>query len=291
MAKKPALGRGLDALLKAQQAPAVGGAEAESVITISVDALSPSEHQARKQFDTDSLDQLANSIREHGLLQPLVIRKRTGGGYELIAGERRWRAAQQAEVSEVPAVVREVSDEESMILGLVENLQRDDLNPIDESEAFIRLSSAFDLKHTEIADAIGRSRSYVSNSMRLLNLVPEVADLVREGRLEAGHARALITVPQHQQLSLAMRIVDSGMSVRDTEKLVGQLKEPGKKTKPDPAPDADIQRLEQQLSDTLGAKVTIRHKSDGPHVGRGEMRIRYSSLDELDGILERLKNS
>lgn len=285
MAKKRGLGRGLDALLGT---PAVseGGVDGE-LRELPVDLITRSRYQPRMDIDQESLQELANSIRVRGVVQPVVVRP-TGDGshYELIAGERRWRACQLAELDSVPALIRNVPDEAAMAMGLIENIQREDLNPVEEAVALKRLIEEFELTHQSAADAIGRSRAAVSNLLRLLELDVEVRGLLERGELDMGHARALLGLSPPMQREAAGEVIKKQLSARDTEILVRRLKSPrrpaaggGKRV------DPDVQRLENELAEQLGAVVRVRQGSSG----RGSLIIDYSSLDQLDGIIRRLK--
>ncbi len=287
-AKKRGLGRGLDALLggadahsdKHAQSPSPGGA----AVSIDVDLIDRGRFQPRRQFDDDKLRELADSIAAQGVIQPVVVRPVGGGRYELIAGERRWRAAQLAGLVEVPAVVREADDQAAMAMGLIENIQRDDLNPLEEAQALLRLTDEFGLTHQQVAQAVGKSRTTVTNFLRLLELNPEVKALVDQRQLEMGHARALLALKGAAQSEAAKRVVAKGLSVRETEALVRSLANgevPSKEAKAAATEDPDVRRLLSDLSDRLGAKVALKQGK----AGSGQLVISYNSLDELDGIL------
>jgi ParB family transcriptional regulator, chromosome partitioning protein len=277
------LGRGLSSLLGevAQEAPLSGEARG-SVQMLPVASIEPHPGQPRRSFDEESLNELANSIRMRGLIQPIVVRPR-GGRYQIVAGERRWRAAQRAQLHEVPVLVRDFDDVETLEVALLENIQRQDLNAIEEAEAYKRLVEEYG--HTQ--DALGRivhkSRSHIANLLRLLDLPPRVRDQVASGALSMGHARALISAADPE--ALANEVVRRGLSVRDTEKLVSAVKPAragGRATQPK-GPNADIEALERQLGDMLGLRVKIAHRTDG-----GTVALSYSSLDQLDMICQRL---
>jgi len=304
MVKKKRLGRGLDALLSKPvaetgavtgNAPATVGGEhaAEGLKNIPLDLLQRGQYQPRVDMRQDTLEELARSINAQGVVQPIVARplKKTGKTqrYEIVAGERRWRAAQIAGLQEIPAVVRDVPDDAAIAMALIENIQRENLNPLEEATALERLISEFDLTHQEAAEAVGRSRASVSNLLRLLDLSDKVKPLLESREIEMGHARALLAIPgKTQQYDAARQVVKKGMSVRETEKLVRRMlaKDGGKKTQAVAASkDKDIQRLEMDLSDKLGAKVRIDHTSKGS----GKLVISYNNLDELDGILKHIK--
>jgi len=285
MAKKRGLGRGLDALL-GTSAVSSGGADGE-LREIPLDLIKRGRYQPRMEISQESLKELAHSIRVRGVVQPVVVRP-TGDGshYELIAGERRWRACQLAELDSVPALIRNVPDEAAMAMGLIENIQREDLNPVEEAMALRRLIEEFELTHQSAADAIGRSRAAVTNLLRLLELDVEVRAMLERGELDMGHARALLGLSPPMQRQAAGEVVAKQLSARDTEVLVRKLKSPKKSaggaTK---RIDPDVQRLENDLSERLGAAVRVRHGGSG----RGSLIIDYANLEQLDGIIRRLK--
>ena len=293
---KKRLGRGLDALLsdrKATQAApetetpvrAEPPARDSGVLEIEVTDVQPSPYQPRRVFDSEALGELANSIARQGLLQPIVVRERAQGGYELIAGERRWRAAQQAGLTRIPAVLRNVTDAEASAFALIENIQREDLSALEEAMGLARLRDEFELTQQQIADAVGKSRVAIANLLRLLNLGSTARTLLESGALEMGHARALLSVDGILQDQLAQQVAEQGLSVRQTEALVRRAGKTPPKARPHgPGKDADIARLEQRLTDHIGAPVQIKHAADG----KGELAIRYSNLDELDGVLKHL---
>ena len=285
--KKRGLGRGLDALLNPASVGKHGAAGLDGTLRkLPVESLARSRFQPRAEIDTGSLQELADSIRVQGLVQPIVVRAVVGGRYEIIAGERRWRAAQLAGLAEIPALIREVSDQTAMAMALIENIQRQDLNPLEEATALQRLHREFDLTHQQVAEAVGRSRAAVSNLLRLLELSEPVRDLLATGRLEMGHARALLSLTPDLQREAARQVQLHGLSVRETENLVRRLQQSGETTRPArPAPDPDIQALQNELSERIGARVALYHASSG----KGRVVIQYTSLDELDGILDRLR--
>ncbi|MEW5756877.1 MAG: ParB/RepB/Spo0J family partition protein [Pseudomonadota bacterium] len=301
MTKKPTLGRGLDALLGgakaaaakssaqvAQASQAVAAAPKDSELCkLPVDVIQPGKYQPRIDMHTDSLADLADSIRAQGVVQPIVVRPlpQQKGRYEIIAGERRWRATQLAGLHEIPAVIRDVPDESAIAMALIENIQRENLNPIEEARALHRLIEEFTLTHQEAAEAVGRSRVAVSNLLRLLSLNDDVRKLVEHGDLEMGHARALLSLEGEAQSRAAREVVAKGLSVRETEQLVRRLQKGEDAPKAKPKEDPDVARLQQDLSEKLGAKVLFQH---GPK-GKGKMVIHYNSLDELDGILAHMK--
>jgi len=283
MIRPKGLGRGLDALLAGTDEAAPSG---EQLQTISIDRLRPGKYQPRTKMDAESLAELALSIREQGVMQPILVRPVDGGRFEIVAGERRWRAAQQAGLREIPALVKNVPDQSALAVALIENIQREDLNPLEEAKGLQRLIDEFGLTHDTAAKAVGRSRSAVSNLLRLNALAPPVQEYLLAGALEMGHARALLALAIDQQSGTAARVVDHGMSVRDTERLVHGLLNPAKRAarrKGKPAYDADTARLENDLSERLGAVVHI----EPGRQGAGRIVIRYSTLDQLDGIVTR----
>ena len=283
MVKKPGLGRGLDVLLSSAR-QSVEAKEEASLKKLPVEKILPGMYQPRSHMDPDALQELADSIKAQGLVQPVVERRLTAGGYELIAGERRWRAAQLAGMHEVPAIIREIPDQAAAAMSLIENIQREDLNALEEALALRRLIDEFGLTHQQTAEAVGRSRATVTNLLRLLELVPEVKKMLEERKMEMGHARALLALTQEKmQLAAAQKVVQRQLSVRETERLVKSLLEGGAQKKP-LARVPDIERLEQKLAEQLGARVQIRYNQKG----KGKMVIEYNSLDELDGILNHI---
>lgn len=289
--KKRGLGRGLDALLGigAEQLDAEGE-RGVTLREIPVDLIQRGQYQPRLEIRAEKLEELAESIRAQGVVQPIVVRPLSAGGrFELIAGERRWRAAQLAGLDAIPAVVRDVADQDAMSIALIENIQREQLNPIEEALALDRLVREFGMTHQAVAEAVGRSRAAVSNLMRLLELDPEVRQRVEQGELEMGHARALLALEPSLQRQAAATIVAEALSVRAAEALVRRLRDGdqrvGASQKPAPAPDPNVAQLEQSLSERLGTNVSIRHGTGG----KGALTIRYGSLDELDGILAHIK--
>lgn len=276
------LGRGLDALLSANRdEEEVDKGELQ---TLAVDRLQPGRYQPRTRMDPGSLEELAASIKAQGVMQPILVRPFDGGSYEIIAGERRWRAAQIADLVEVPCLVREIPDEAALAMSLIENIQREDLNPLEEASGIQRLIDEFGMTHQQAADAVGRSRPAASNLLRLLNLARPVQELLMAGDIDMGHARAILPLDAATQIQLANQIAARGLSVRDTERLVQQTLHPRpKKTERDA--DRDLLRLEEEIADTLGATVKIRANRKGA----GEVTIRFASLDQLDGLLGRLR--
>ncbi len=290
--KRKSLGRGLDALLGGQpradadDAPA-GDADGGDLRALAVDLLQRGKYQPRTDMRQESLEELADSIRAQGVVQPIVVRPVDGGAgarrYEIIAGERRWRAAQLAGLQEIPAVVRDVPDEAAVAMSLIENIQRENLNPLEEARALERLIDEFAMTHQAAAEAVGRSRTAVSNLLRLLDLAEEVKALVERRELEMGHARALLGLPDAaEQAAAARQVAAKGLSVRETERLVKRLQSaPARQAKPPPRRDPDIVRLEDDLGQKLGARVSVQHTAGG----KGRLVISYNSVDELEGII------
>jgi ParB family chromosome partitioning protein len=297
-ARKKRLGRGLDALLSkpvpeaalTAETPAPAEAVESALREVPVEQLRRGEYQPRVDMRQESLAELADSIRSQGIVQPIVVRPVAGDGvvrYEIIAGERRWRAAQLAGLESVPAIVRDIEDEDAIAMALIENIQRENLNPLEESRALTRLIDEFDLTHAEAATAVGRSRASVTNLLRLQELTDKVKALVEDRSIDMGHARALLAVQDPvQQFDAARQVVRKGLSVRATEQLVKGMLTGRDKKKAAPAREAnaDIRRLEMDIADRLGAKVRIDHGKKG-----GKLTISYNSLDELDGILEHIR--
>jgi ParB family transcriptional regulator, chromosome partitioning protein len=286
--KKRGLGRGLDALLNPASVGKLGATGLDGTLRkLPVESLARSRFQPRTEIDTDSLQELADSIRVQGLVQPIVVRAVVGGRYEIIAGERRWRAAQLAGLTEIPAVVREVDDRAAIAMALIENIQRENLNPLEEANALERLIREFELTHQQAAEAVGRSRAAVSNLLRLLELHDSVKEMVQKGQLEMGHARALLALPLKAQPDAAHQVAHRDLTVRATERLVKQLltHPAGAATPATRAQSPDLLRLEQDLGDRLGARVQVKHGKGG----KGQLVIQYNSLDELDGILGRIR--
>ena len=292
MSKRRGLGKGLDALLGVGAGPLAeagpAGAADAGLKTLPLDALERGPYQPRRDFKPEALRELADSIRAQGLVQPIVARRRPGREkYEIIAGERRWRAARLAGLREVPVVIRDAPDKTVMCIGLIENIQREDLNPLEEAGALDRLIREFEMRHEDVAAAIGRSRSAVSNLLRLLELEREVKRMLAAGELEMGHARALLSLPARQQAAVARKVAQQGLSVRATEALVKTL---GPDNKPGPTSlaaktEPNTLKLQNDLSEKLGARVVIRQQRGQ----KGTLQIHYNSLAELDGILAHIK--
>lgn len=296
MAKKKRLGRGLDALLSkpVSQSAAVIGHDTDTLQQVPLELLQRGQYQPRVDMRQDTLEDLASSIKAQGVVQPIVARPIEKQGskvqhYEIIAGERRWRAAQMAGLADIPTVIREVADDAAIAMALIENIQRENLNPLEESRALDRLIREFQITHQQAADAVGRSRAAVSNLLRLLDLSDKVKPMLESRQIEMGHARALLSISNKtQQFDAARQVVKKGLSVRETEQLVRRVlsNESGQTAKPAAnTQSADIRRLEIEISDKLGAKVRVDHTSKGT----GKLIINYNSLDELDGILKHIK--
>ena len=288
VAKKRGLGRGLDALLPRSDKPpateaAVAGTDTSGQRELPVEWLQAGRFQPRTYFDEAALEELASSIRAQGLMQPIVVRSLDSERFEIIAGERRWRAAQRAGLEKVAVIVREADDESALAMSLIENIQREDLNPLEEASALQRLIDEFQFTHQEVAEAVGRSRSSVSNTLRLTQLAPPVADMLARGDLEMGHARALLTLDRETQAEVARTIAARGLNVRQTEAMVRGLGKTGEK-RAGRRLDPDIQRLQDRLGEKLGQPVRLQHSARG----KGQLVISYNTLDELDGILGRL---
>ncbi|RFA30641.1 chromosome partitioning protein ParB [Alkalilimnicola ehrlichii] len=283
--KRRGLGRGLDALLGATT-EAAEAADHGELRNLPVEFLQRGRYQPRTEFDPAALQELADSIRAQGVVQPIVVRPLAVDSYEIVAGERRWRAAQLAGLHEIPALVRDVSNEVAVAVALIENIQREDLNPLEEAVAFKRLVDEFGMTHQEVADTVGRSRASISNLLRLLELNSDVKKLVEQGELDMGHARALAGLAGPKQSEAAAQVVNRNLNVRATEALVRRMLEEANAPKPAPRPlDPNIRRLQEDLSERLGAAVKIQQEPRG----KGKLVIQYSSLDELDGILERIR--
>lgn len=294
--KRKGLGRGLDALLGANRSAAAdvpvssasmpvtdAGPQDGQMLDIPVEYLQRGKYQPRRDMQEEALQELAESIKVQGVMQPIVIRPIGSNRYEIIAGERRWRACQLAGLEKIPAIVRDVSDEAAVAMALIENIQREDLNAVEEAVALKRLQDEFSLTHQEVADAVGKSRTAVSNILRLLNLCVDVRTMLERGDLEMGHARCLLSLGEDQQRLLARQIVAKGLSVRQAEALVRHAMED--KQKIEIKPSADITQLQERLSEQIGVPVLVQHSAKGA----GRLVLKYNSLDELDGILSHLK--
>ena len=298
VAKKKGLGRGLDALLGGSPIPQREVPVKEDKVEprnagsdgdlrhIPVEFLQRGQFQPRRDMNQDALDELAQSIKAQGVMQPIVVRPRGDDCYEIIAGERRWRASQQAQLESVPCVVRDVPDDAAIAMALIENIQREDLNPIEEAMALQRLQDQFGLTHQQVADTVGKSRATITNLLRLMNLGPDVIRMLEHGDLEMGHARAILTLDSGKQAETARLIVARGLSVRQTEALVRRVQELGDQAggKIRSALDPNVRSLQDSISEKLGAPVVIQQSSKG----KGKLVIKYTSLDELDGILSHI---
>jgi len=282
MIKQKGLGRGLDALLGGNQETAQ---RKESPGVLAVGALTPGRYQPRTRMGQEALGELAESIKVSGVIQPVLVRPVGPGQYEILAGERRWRAAQIAGLTEIPVIVREVADNVALGIGLIENIQREDLKPLEEAAGIQRLVDEFHLTHEEAAKAVGRSRSAVTNLLRLLDLAKSVQDLILEGRLDMGHGRALLGLSKVRQVEVASQIALKGLSVRDAERLVREASQPPAAQKAQVRSDPDARRLQEELSESLGAAVTIK---SGPK-GKGTLTVSFHSHEQLDGIIGRLR--
>lgn len=282
-AKKKRLGRGLGSLIgNIEQVTQASDEEiATGLSELPIDKIQRSEYQPRKNFDEEALQELANSISAQGIVQPIVVRK-TGNNYELVAGERRWRAAQLAGLDSIPAVIKEIDTRSAAVIALIENIQREDLNPLEEANGLQRLINDFELTHMQVAEAVGRSRVAVSNLLRLLDLAEPVKDLVNKSLLSMGHARALLALPEHDQPDVARIVVNRALSVRETEALIKKTLSPKQQKAVKTEPDPNILRLEQKISDSLCAQVKIKTGSKGA----GQLVINFHNNDELDGILQ-----
>jgi len=291
--KRQSLGKGLDALLGMAdeieldgQGPAGGASKEGQLLDLAVEFLQRGKYQPRRDMNAEALEELASSIRTQGVMQPLIVRKIDNEEYEIIAGERRWRAAQQAGLDVVPVIVREVSDEAAIAMALIENIQREDLNAMEESLALIRLQQEFQLTQQQVADAVGKSRSAVTNLMRLASLEPEVQQLLERGDLELGHAKCLLALEGAKQINAARTVGSVNMTVRQTEALIKKILSgvSGKPTS-EVSNSPDIKHLEDQISEKIGAPVLIQHGAKGA----GRLILKYNSVDELDGILAHIK--
>ena len=280
--KMKGLGRGLEALLGGDTLPADAG----NLTTLATGRLQPGKYQPRTRMDAGSLEELAASIRTQGVMQPIIVRSVGEDRYEIIAGERRWRAAQLAELAEVPVIIREIPDEAALAMSLIENIQRENLNPLEEALGIHRLIEEFDMTHQQAADAVGRSRPATSNLLRLLHLPEPVRELLMAGDIEMGHARALLSVEPAQQVLFANQVVAKRLSVREIEKLVhAELSPKDKSLKAGAEPNRDVLRLEEELADKLGAVVKIKANKKGV----GAVTIEFASLDQLDDLLGKIK--
>ena len=289
--KRKSLGRGLDALL-GKPGEVETKNQKQGLTEIPIEQIGPGPFQPRKQIDESQLNELAQSIKAQGVIQPIVVRERaiadshTGVRFEIIAGERRWRATQIAGLENIPAVIRTIADSEAVAVALIENIQRENLNPLEEANAFQRLIIEYEMSHQEVANSVGRARASITNALRLLDLPSSVQELVNKKMLTMGHARALLSIQDRgMQLEVANLIVEKGLSVREAEGLVRKIVDKKKPNQQKTTVDPDIQRLQNDLTNRLGAKVSIKHKKSGG----GTLSIKYSSLDELEGILSKIR--
>jgi ParB family transcriptional regulator, chromosome partitioning protein len=282
--KKKGLGRGLGALLASSTVNEDSSNEANTQKELPIEFLQRGKYQPRQDMSQEALQDLANSIKSQGIIQPIAVRNIGKDKYEIIAGERRWRASQIAGLETVPVVIKNVADEAAIAMALIENIQREDLNPIEEAIALQRLQQEFELTQQEVADAVGKSRTVITNLLRLMNLREDVRTMLEHGDLEMGHARALLGLNGDIQSSAAKAVVGKGLSVRQTESLVRKLQQEKQAKKPT-EPSADIKQLENELTEKLGSKVLLQHGAKG----KGKLVINYNNLDELDGILEHLR--
>lgn len=296
--KKRGLGRGLDALLgnantqvtetvsepvKTEDSGVVD--ENNSLKHLPVEFIQPGKYQPRHNMDADSLEDLANSIKAQGVMQPIVVRAISSSKYEIVAGERRWRACQLAGLDTIPVIVKQVADEAAVAMALIENIQRENLNPIEEAAALQRLIDEFELTQQEVADAVGKSRTTVTNLLRLMGLNVEVRQALERGDLEMGHARALLALPKEKQPEVARTVTSKGLSVRQTEALVRQLQAHKNKVPTTKKLDPDIRHLQDSLSEKLGTSVAIQHSAKG----KGKLILKYNSVEQLEGILDHIK--
>lgn len=282
MVKPKGLGRGLDALLSGDTEEV---AQSDSLRTLPVSQLQPGKYQPRSYMNEEALQTLADSIASQGIMQPILVRELAADRYEIIAGERRWRASQKAGLTEVPVIVREIADEAALAMALIENIQREDLNPLEEAMGIKRLIDEFDMTHEKAAIAVGRSRVAVSNLLRLLTLTPMVQDMLLDNQIDMGHARALVGSEPAQQILLANKVVQEGLSVREVERLTQAQPVADKKTAP--AVNADVAALQTQLSELLGAAVAINSKAGGT----GVLKLSFSNLDQLDDWIAKLTDN
>lgn len=284
--KKRRLGKGLDALLSSNNMELMSPSDGDRLNALAIDLIKQGQYQPRRNFDKKSLSDLADSIRSQGIVQPIVVRKSVDdNSYEIVAGERRWRAAQLAGLQDIPVIIKNVSDQTAMCIALIENIQRQDLNPLEEAEALSRLVDEFEMTHEALANVVGRSRSAVTNLLRLLDLDKEIKTLLINGELEMGHARSLLALGKQEQMAVAKQIIRQNLSVRQAESLIKRLQT--KKTtqfqKKETA-DSNIRKLEEELSAKLGANVSIKKINKN----KGVLSINYFSLDELDGIIKKI---
>lgn len=291
--KKKGLGKGLDALFSSSEINtqeisinSTNKAEEKGISYININDIKPNKDQPRKSFDEDKINELADSIKENGLIQPIILRK-SGKGYEIVAGERRWRACRKAGIKEIPCIVKELTDEQNMLIAIIENMQREDLNPIEEAEGISQMITVFGMTQEQVSKSVGKSRPYITNVLRLLKLPEEIQIMVSEGRLTSGHARALVGLTSSKkQIELAKKIEKEGLSVRETEKLMKSENAPVKKpAKRKAEKNADVKRVEEDLKTVLGTKVNLAHNGK-----KGKIEIEYYSREELDRLIDLLKS-
>lgn len=290
--KKKGLGKGLDALFSSSeintQEISISNTEKNienGISYININNIKPNEKQPRKTFDEEKIAELADSIQEHGLIQPVILRK-SGKGYEIVAGERRWRACRKAGLKEIPCIIKDIDDEENMLIAIIENMQREDLNPIEEAEGVNQMIDVFGMTQEQVSKSVGKSRPYITNLLRLLKLPEEVRDLVSDGTLSAGHARAIAGLSgKKNQIELAEKVAKNGLSVRETEKLIKEQNSPAKKpAKRKAEKNADVKRVEEDLKAVMGTKVTLSQNGK-----KGKIEIEYYSREELERLIELLK--
>lgn len=289
--KNKRLGAGLDTMIprKKDVGKKDTGIDVKSLTEIDINKIEPNASQPRKKFNEDSLQELADSIKQHGLIEPLIVQESKNGFYEIIAGERRWRASRMAGIKQVPVVVKEYSSREVVEIALIENIQREDLNPIEEANAYKRLIEEFELKQDEVAESVGKSRTAITNFLRLLKLDEKVQEMLVDEKIKNGHARALISLPKEQQYDAAMKVFDENLSARETESYVKKLLKGDTDTKPKKKTlenQAEFAQLEEQMKQVIGSKVLINRKNND----KGKIEIEYYSKEELDRIVEMLMN-
>ena len=277
--KKRALGRGLDALLG--EAPN----KKESILEVPLEELVPGQYQPRKKMHKNTLQELAKSIREQGVLQPILARKLASGSYEIVVGERRWRAASLAGIKSIPVLVKNINNDDAAKISLIENIQREDLNAMDQARGLLRLKMEFNLSQEELGSAVGKSRPTIANLLRLTTLSKDVQEMLETGKIEMGHARALLSLDPKDQSAVAKLIYENKLSVRQAENIVSKEKKNTKQGGPPREKDADISRLEKEISEALGAKTEIKHNKNG----KGKITITYKSLNEAQGVLDKIK--
>ena len=290
--KNTGLGKGLEALFAEASGDVRSsglsgqGEENSGAVEIGIDDIKPNANQPRKVFDKDAISELADSIREHGIIQPIIVRKVKKGGYEIVAGERRWRASREAGLKEVPCLVRELTDEELMLLAIVENMQREDLNPVEEAEGLDRMMNTYGMTQEQVSKSVGKSRPYIANALRLLKLPDEVLALLSEGKISSGHGRALLSVSSDKEkIRLAGEVAKKGLSVREIESIASSKKTPAKKGRP-AEKNTDVLQVEAELKDRLGTKVNLRLGAK-----RGKIEIEYYGREELERLIDVLRNA